>query len=73
MAIVVAEQFKKAFEDARDNNINLASSASAAPHPYVEDKAEEASGSEGEEDGNAPLATETNPPAAKTGEDTREG
>jgi hypothetical protein len=73
MAIIVAAQFKKAFEDARDNNAKL---AGTAPATLVEDESEETAESkdeeEGEADGNAPEGTETNPPAEETG-GTKEG
>ncbi|KAN0126598.1 RanBP1 domain containing protein [Russula decolorans] len=67
----IAVQFKKAFEDARDNNIKLA----GAPPPYTpEEKREETteSGAEDEDEdevkGNAPASGETNPPDGKSQE-----
>ncbi len=64
----VAVQFKKAFEDARDNNAKL----TGAPPPYTpEDKHEETAESgakseaEAEAKGNAPAPSETNPPAGE--------
>ena len=82
---LVAGQFKKAFEDARDNNAKLAGAPSTAPStappPYTrEEKHEETTESEGEDEdeakGNAPAPSETNPPAGapqdsedKTGEE----
>ncbi|KAF8506026.1 RanBP1 domain-containing protein [Russula emetica] len=62
----LAAQFKKAFEDARDNNAKLA----GAPPPYTpEEKREETTESgdegEGEAKGNAPTLSETNPPAGE--------
>ena len=67
----VAVQFKKAFEDARDNNVKLA----GAPPPYApEEKREETTESgaedegEGEVKGNAPASGETNPPAGESQE-----
>ena len=72
MAIIVAAQFKQAFEDARDNNAKLAGTASA---PLIEDEPEETAENKGEDedeaDGNAD-GTETDPPAAETG-GTKEG
>jgi hypothetical protein len=60
-------QFKKAFEDARDNNAKLA----GAPPPYTpEEKREESTESE-EDEGeveakeDAPAPSETNPPAGE--------
>jgi Ran-binding protein 1 len=70
---LVAVQFKKAFEDAQDNNAKLA----GAPPPYSpEEKREETTGSgaedededEGEVKGNAPTSSETNPPAGESQE-----
>jgi len=66
-----AAQFKKAFEDARDNNTKLASSATAAATPIAEDKPEE-SKDEGEGEANAPAPGETNPPVVGAGEKTEE-
>ena len=62
-------QFKKAFEDAQDNNAKLA----GAPPPYTpEEKREETTESgaedEGEDEGergSAPAPSETNPPAGE--------
>lgn len=72
----VAVQFKKAFEDARDNNAKLA----GAPPPYTpEEKPEEASESgdegegEGEVKGNAPAPSETNPPGGESQESEKKG
>jgi hypothetical protein len=66
----VAGQFKKAFEDARDNNAKLTGAPSTAPPPYTrEEKREETADSDGEDEdedeakGNAPAPSETNPPA----------
>jgi Ran-binding protein 1 len=68
----VALQFKKAFEDARDNNAKLAGAPSAPPPYSPEDKHEETveSGEEDDESedeakGNAPVPSETNPPAGE--------
>lgn len=62
-----AEQFKKAFEDARKNNAELAGASTAASHPPdAKEESEEAAEPEGEAEGNAPAPTETNPPAAVT-------
>jgi len=71
----VAVQFKKAFEDAQDNNAKLA----GAPSPNTpEEKREETTESgaedededegEGEVKGNAPTPSETNPPAGESQE-----
>jgi Ran-binding protein 1 len=69
----VAVQFKKAFEDAQENNAKLA----GAPPPYTpEEKHEETSesgaedGGEGEDEakGNAPAPSETNPPSGESQE-----
>ncbi|KAH9973024.1 hypothetical protein BGW80DRAFT_1311113 [Lactifluus volemus] len=60
----LAAQFKKAFEEARDNNVKLAGTASATLQGRGED--------EDEADGNAHEGTETNQPAAETG-GTKEG
>jgi len=67
----IALQFKKAFEDAQDNNAKLA----GAPPPYTrEEKREETvdSGAEGEGEGevkgNAPAPSETSPPAGESQE-----
>lgn len=75
MAIVVALQFKKAFEDARNNNADLAGSAAPAPHATGGEKLEETTDSEHEDEAeeNEPEATETKPSAAGTGENSREG
>lgn len=70
----VAGQFKKAFEDARENNAKLAGAASAAsPPPVNEDKPEETTEDdedkdEDEAEGNAPAPTETNAPGAEIGD-----
>jgi len=68
-----AGQFKKAFEDARENNTKLASTT-AATSAAAEDKPEEVAESkdEGEGEANAPAPGETNPPAAGAGEKTGE-
>lgn len=68
-----AAQFKKAFEDAQENNAKLASTTAATP-PAAEDKSEESAESKDESGGeaNAPAPGETNPPAAETGEKTGE-
>ena len=64
---LVAGQFKKAFEDARDNNIKLTNAGTAA----AEDKLEETQESKDEsEEANAPAPGETNPPVE--GEKTEE-
>jgi Ran-binding protein 1 len=69
----VAVQFKKAFEDARDNNAKLAG-ATSAPPPYTPEEKHEETSEEEEEDegegegeakGNAPAPSETNPPAGE--------
>ncbi|SRR6266436_2613361 len=74
----VAVQFKKAFEDARDNNAKLA----GAPPPYSPKEKHEESAESGDEEqgedrpaiqsfgtgeakGNAPAPSETNPPAGE--------
>ena len=72
----VAGQFKKAFEDARENNAKLARAGSAAsPPPATEDEPEETSEDEGEgegeAEGNAPAPTETNVPDVKTDSDNK--
>jgi len=60
-----AAQFKKAFEDARENNSKLAGNVAAASSPPAEEeKAEETA--EDTAEGNAPEPKETNPPAADT-------
>jgi hypothetical protein len=69
----VAAQFKKAFEDARENNAKLAGAGSAASAPpAAEDEPEETTEDddkdEEETEGNAPAPTETNAPGAETGE-----
>jgi hypothetical protein len=69
----VAGQFKKAFEDARENNAKLAGAGSAAsPPPATEDEPEETSEDEGEgegeAEGDAPAPTETDVPDVKTGD-----
>lgn len=74
----VAGQFKKAFEDARENNAKLAGAGSAAsPPPATEDEPEETSEDEGEgegeAEGNAPAPTETNVPDVKTGDSDDKG
>jgi len=68
-----AAQFKKAFEDARVNNANLASSTAAAASPVDEDKPEETTESKDESEGeaNAPAPGSTNPPTG-AGEKTEE-
>ncbi|KAI9508659.1 ran/spi1 binding protein [Russula earlei] len=72
-----AGQFKKAFEDARENNAKLAGTAAAAsPPPVTEEKPEgtESEGEgEGEAEGNAPAPTETNAPAAETRDTDKTG
>jgi hypothetical protein len=63
-------QFKKAFEDARGNNMKLAG-ASLPPPPYTPEEKREESESEEEDEGedeakgNAPAPSETNPPAGE--------
>jgi len=74
----VAGQFKKAFEDARENNAKLAGVGSAAsPPPVAEDKSEgsieDEDESEGEAEGNVPAPTETNAPDAETGDLEKKG
>jgi hypothetical protein len=64
----VAEQFKKAFEKAQDNNATLAGVPSTAPPPYSEEeKHEETAKSEDEDEDeaeeNAPAPSETKPSA----------
>ena len=49
----VAVQFKKAFEDARDNNAKLAGAPSAPPPYTPEEKREETTESEGEDEDEA--------------------
>jgi len=64
-----AAQFKKAFEDARENNINLAHTAAAGSPPPAEKPEETAESEDESEDaaqGNVPETTETNPPAGDT-------
>jgi len=58
-------QFKKEFENARDNNTKLASNATA-----TEDKPE-VTGESKDEEPNPPATEETNPPA--TGADEKTG
>lgn len=64
-----AGQFKKAFEDAQENNTKLVSTTAT-----TEDKPEETeeSNDEGEGEANAPAPGETNPPAAGASEKTEE-
>jgi len=60
----LAEQFKKAFENAQDNNAKLAGVPSTAPPPYSEEeKHEETAESEDEAEENAPASSETKPSA----------
>lgn len=68
-----AAQFKKAFEEARDNNTKLVSSATATSL-VAEDKLEETAESkdEGEGEANTPATDETNPPVAGAGEKAEE-
>jgi len=73
-----AGQFKKAFEDARENNAKLAGVSSAAsPPPVAEDKSEgsveDEDESEGEAEGNVAAPTETNAPDAETGDSEKKG
>jgi Ran-binding protein 1 len=63
-----AGQFKKAFEDARDNNAKLTNSATAAAEDRLEETLE--SNDENEGDANVPEPGETNPPVE--GEDAEE-
>lgn len=65
---LVAGQFKKAFEDARDNNAKLTNSATAAAEDRLEETLE--SNDENEGDANVPEPGETNPPVE--GEDAEE-
>jgi hypothetical protein len=67
---LVAAQFKKAFEDARENNSKLASTTSASALDKSEETVE--SKDEDEEDANSPEHGETNPPVAGEGENTEE-
>ena len=67
---LVAAQFKKAFEDARENNSKLASAASASALDKSEETVE--SKDEDEEDANAPEPGETNPPVAGEGENAED-
>jgi len=74
----VAGQFKKAFEDARENNAKLAGVGSAAsPPPVAEDKsegsAEDEGEDEGEAEGNVPAPTETNAPGVEKGDSDKKG
>ncbi|KAF8484480.1 ran/spi1 binding protein [Russula ochroleuca] len=83
----LAGQFKKAFEDARDNNATLtgapsSTAPSTAPPPYTrEENREETaeSESEGEDEdedeakGNPPAPSETNPPAGTTEDSEKTG
>jgi len=66
----LAAQFKKAFEDARENNSNLASTTSASALDKSEETVE--SKDEDEEDANAPEPGETNSPVAGERENTEE-
>jgi len=62
----LAGQFKKAFEDAQDNNAKLAGAPSTAPPPYSEEeKHEETTDSEPEAEGKTEenASSEANPPA----------
>jgi len=71
-----AAQFKKAFEDAQENNSKLSGTAVAASSPPAEEeKAEETSEDEGEgaAEGDAPEPTETNSPATDTGDAEKTG
>jgi len=68
--VPVAGQFKKAFEDARENNAKLAGAGSAATEEKHEETAEDESESdgEGEAEGNAPAPAETGVPGTETGD-----
>jgi hypothetical protein len=75
-----AGQFKKAFEDARENNAKLAGAGSAASPPRAtEEKPEETAEDEDESDGedeaegNVPAPTETNVPGTETGDSEKTG
>ena len=57
---LVAGQFKKAFEDARDNNMKLTNTGTAAAEDKLEETQESKDESEGE--ANTPATGETNPP-----------
>ncbi|KAF8270989.1 RanBP1 domain-containing protein [Lactarius quietus] len=69
-----AAQFKKAFEDAQENNARLVSSTAAGASLATEDKTEETveSKDEDEEEANSPAPGETNPPAEEADEKTEE-
>jgi len=69
-----AAQFKKAFEDAQENNARLVSSTAAGTSLVTEDKTEETveSKDEDEEEANSPAPGETNPPAEEADEKTEE-
>jgi hypothetical protein len=75
-SLPVAAQFKKAFEDARENNIKLAGAATAAsPPPATEEEPEETAQAEGDGDaeGGVPASTESDPPAAETRDSEKAG
>ena len=68
-----AGQFKKEFEDARENNAKLAGVVPAASTPPAADDksegtAEDEGNDEGKAEGNPPAYTETNAPDAETGD-----
>ena len=75
-----AGQFKKAFEDARENNAKLAGAGSAASPPRAtEEKPEETAEDEDESDGedeaegNVPAPTATNVSGTETGDSEKTG
>jgi hypothetical protein len=75
-SLPVAAQFKKAFEDARENNIKLAGAAAAAsPPPATEEEPEETAQAESDDgaEGDVPASTESNPPAAETRDSEKTG
>jgi hypothetical protein len=72
--VPVAGQFKKAFEDARENNAKLAGAGSAASPPRATEKPEETAEDESESDGedeaegNANAPAESDVPGTETGD-----
>ncbi|KAI0291741.1 RanBP1 domain-containing protein [Russula brevipes] len=71
-----AAQFKKAFEDARENNIKLAGPAAAAsPPPATEEEPEETAQAEDDDEaeGDVRPSADSNPPAAETRDSEKTG
>jgi Ran-binding protein 1 len=64
-----AGQFKKAFEDARENNTKLSGTGSAASHPPATEKPEETVEDEEEDEDEDEDEPEGNAAAPKTGEE----